>query len=59
MMSVMSTDAMSKLSHFRVPKELLLVINKELNAIKKVRLKILQFPGAFEIEKDKCFGKKR
>ena len=35
MMSVMSIDAMSKLSHFRVPKELLLVINKELNAIKK------------------------
>ena len=32
----MSIDSMSKISFFKIPKELLIVINKELNSIKKV-----------------------
>lgn len=35
MMGVMSIDSMSKLSSFKIPKELIFAINKELNAIKK------------------------
>lgn len=34
--NVMSIDSMSKISFFKIPKELLIVINKELNSIKKV-----------------------
>ena len=35
MMNTMSIESMSKISFFKIPKELVLVINKELNAIKK------------------------
>ena len=35
MKSTMSVESMSKISVFKIPKELVLVINKELNAIKK------------------------
>lgn len=34
-MHVMSIDSMSKISFFKIPKELVIVINKELNCIKK------------------------
>lgn len=35
MMNTMSIESMSKISFFKIPKELVLVINKELNVIKK------------------------
>lgn len=35
MMNTMSVESMSKISFFKIPKELVLVINKELNSIKK------------------------